>query len=224
MTRDSSQHDPSRIVDRSENASRDGAHASSSSLAWSLRGLGFVALVGLGVLLRWSWADWPNFSPVAGLALTAGVLLRSRVLAIAVPLITMLLSDLVLGGYDLPVMLTVYACLMVPGLMGDRYAAWQLSTPTRPVWRSALLGGVAGVALGVVSATLFFVVTNAAYWLFMTRGAGSLWDAYLAAVPFYRASLTSDILVGASGVMLASGLRAAWRTASRSSAVAVVEN
>src|SRR5262245_47084799 len=40
-----------------------------------------------------------NFSPVAAAALFAGVTLKARWLAIAVPLVAMLLSDAVLGGY-----------------------------------------------------------------------------------------------------------------------------
>src|SRR5262249_22778167 len=42
----------------------------------------------------------PNFTPVAASALFAGAVLRSRTLALAVPLAAMVVSDLVLGWHD----------------------------------------------------------------------------------------------------------------------------
>ena len=66
-------------------------------------------LVCMGVVLRLGLEDYPNVSPVAALALLAGYILRGRVLALAVPLIVLTMSDLYFGGYAPKVMVSVYA-------------------------------------------------------------------------------------------------------------------
>ena len=57
-----------------------------------------------------------NFSPVAAAALFAGAVLGRRWLAIAIPVIAMLIGDLVQGFYDLRVMAVVYAALALPAV------------------------------------------------------------------------------------------------------------
>src|SRR5262249_51915770 len=76
--------------------------------------MGLVAL-GVGVV----WAPPPQiFTGVAARALFAGGVLRSRTLALAVPLAAMVVSDLVLGWHDWRVMGVVYAALALPALLG----------------------------------------------------------------------------------------------------------
>ena len=56
-------------------------------------------LVSIGIVFRVVLQDYPNVSPVAALALLAGYLLSSRVLALAVPLTVLMVSDLYFGAY-----------------------------------------------------------------------------------------------------------------------------
>ena len=58
-----------------------------------------------------------NVAPVAAAALLAGAVLP-RKWAIAVPILALLASDVFLGAYKLPVMLTVYACFALTAFMG----------------------------------------------------------------------------------------------------------
>jgi hypothetical protein len=143
----------------------------------------FAGLVGVAVGSRFLEIA-PNFAGVAAAALLAGVVFRSRAVALGVPLTAMLISDLWLGGYAPLVMLAVYACLAAPALLGR------------------LLGQRPGVArlltTGVGCSTLFFLVTNFAVWL-TGGGIGSgrtlagLVECYLAAIPFYRMTVLGDL-------------------------------
>ena len=72
-----------------------------------------MGIIGLDVVARLA-PHAPNFTPVAASALFAGAVLRSRALALAVPVAAMLATDAVLGGYDWRVMGVVYAALALP--------------------------------------------------------------------------------------------------------------
>jgi hypothetical protein len=129
----------------------------------------------------------PNVTPVAAMALFGGAFLASRRLAYFLPLAAMLLSDVVLGVtlygkavfFSQPV---VYACLLATVAMGklirDR--------------RSPLHVGVVTLA----SSVLFFVVTNFSVWASGHRypkTLAGLESCYVAAIPFFRNSLTGDM-------------------------------
>jgi hypothetical protein len=139
-----------------------------------------LSLVALDVVARLT-PHAPNFTPVAGSALFAGVALRSRSLAPAVPLAAMLVSDLVLGSYDWRVMGVVYAALALPALLG----MWART-------RSAAL--LAPLAL--CSSLLFFVSTNFAVWAWSGMYAhdlGGLIRCYVAALPFLQNTVMGDM-------------------------------
>lgn len=75
----------------------------------------------------------PNVSPVAASALFAGMMLRSRALALVVPLAAMLIGDFFAGFYDWRVMAVVYAALTLPavaGILARRYRASRVVVPT----------------------------------------------------------------------------------------------
>ena len=175
---------------------------------WSV----FALLVIGGAWLRVALQEIPNFAPVAGLALFSGYFFRSRWLAVFVPLGVMGLSDLWVGGYDLRVMVTVYAMLTVPVFAsGVLRSTFQLA-PGR--WREtfAAVGGLVGSSL--LSSVLFYLVTNFAVWCcydyYATNGAG-LAECYLRALPFFRYTLAGDLcfstlLFGAYSFAVASSL------------------
>jgi hypothetical protein len=60
-----------------------------------------MSLVGLDVVARLA-PHAPNVTPIAASAVFAGMVLRSRALALAVPISALLLSDLVVGSYARP--------------------------------------------------------------------------------------------------------------------------
>jgi hypothetical protein len=139
-----------------------------------------MGLVGLDVVARVT-PHAPNFTPVAASALFAGAVLRSRALALAVPVAAMLASDAVLGGYDWRVMGVVYAALALPALLGR----WGRA-------RDAIM--LAPLALA--SSLIFFVTTNFAVWAFSsmyTPDLAGLIHCYVSALPFLQNTVIGDI-------------------------------
>jgi hypothetical protein len=140
-----------------------------------------AGLIGLDVVAR-LLPHAPNFTPVAASALFAGVVLRSRVLALLVPVLAMLLSDLAIGGDDWRISGVIYAALVLPAAFG--------------IWARRLRTPVALAPLVVASSCIFFVATNFAVWAFSGMYAHTvdgLARCYLAALPFFQYTIMGDV-------------------------------
>lgn len=124
---------------------------------------------------------WPNFTPVAAVALFAGAQIDNRRLAVIVPLAALFLSDWILGFY--PGMPFVYTGFLISILIG--FVLRRHSTVT-------------GIAFGAVaSATVFFLLSNLGVWWAMglyPKTPAGLMEAYLAGIPFLRETLASNAL------------------------------
>ncbi len=156
-----------------------------------LTGFVLMAVIGWGRAL----IDIPNFHPVMAVALFAGYFFSRRWLAVVVPGAAMLLTDwLYFGGYHWPVMVTVYACLLMPVALGR----WQQHFVTRRVsgrWTMAI--SIVGCSL--VSAGLFFIATNLAFWFsfgLYENSAVGLLACYVTALPFLKWTLLSNLMFG----------------------------
>jgi len=121
-----------------------------------------------------------NFAPVAAVAIFGGALLPRR-FAVAVPLAAMMASDLIIGLHDLiPITWGCYALIALAS------SVWM----KKPAFGRGL-----GLALG--GSVLFFVVTNLGVWWtsgMYARTAQGLERCFTLAVPFFRATLLSDLL------------------------------
>jgi hypothetical protein len=140
-----------------------------------------MSLVGLDVVARLA-PHAQNVTPIAASAVFAGMVLRSRALAVAVPLSAMLASDLVTGAYDWRIMGVVYAALALPALAARCERA-------RPV--------VVLAPLVLSSSLLFFATTNFAVWAFSGMYAHDLHGlvlCYVAALPFLWNTVAGDAL------------------------------
>ncbi len=152
--------------------------------------IGFGCLVVIGVGLRWSLQDYPNVSPVAALALLAGCVFSRRTIAVAVPLLIMLVSDLKFGSYDVLTMLAVYGCLTVPVLAGP-WLRKQIQSQRRMI-SVIITAGASGITCSVI----FFIITNFAVWLSSSMYPASLdgfVQCYSQAIPFFRHTLMGDL-------------------------------
>jgi hypothetical protein len=143
--------------------------------------LGLVALlVGIGVAAR-LLPHVPGVWPVAASALFAGRMLRLPLLALLVPVLATVLSNLVLPGDDGRVLLVVAAALCVPALLGmltRRYGAL-------PV-----------IAAMLASSLVFFTATNFAVWAFQGMYPHTwqgLVECYVAALPFLDRTVIGDL-------------------------------
>jgi hypothetical protein len=124
-----------------------------------------------------------NFSAVMAVAFFAGAYFSNKRLSVIVPLVAMLLTDLVLGVYDWKLMLAVDGSFVVSIVLGQFYA----KRPSLLRWTGVLLG----------SSLLFFLVTNAAVWIFgdgtfYSHSLNGLIDAYVMGLPFFRDRLIGD--------------------------------
>jgi len=158
----------------------------------------FVGLLALGLASR-AWIDTPNFKPVAAIALFSGFYFRHSIVAMTLIIATLAISDLGLGGYWLPVMLTVYASLCIPAVWGHFIRVTKLK---RFAFVSSLLGA------SLASSLVFFLASNFACWLstgMYTIDYQGLVNCFAAALPFFRMTLYSDLLFtgGIFGVWLA---------------------
>ncbi len=123
-----------------------------------------------------------NMTPVGALALFAGVYLPRRWGWVA-PIGILLVSDVWLGGYELPVMLSVYGSFVAITIIGAQLR--QSSFVTRMI------------AGPLASATLFFLVTNFAVWAatpWYSKNFAGLMTSYTLALPFWRNMFFGDIL------------------------------
>ena len=132
----------------------------------------------------------PNFTPLAAIALFSGAYISNRLLAVAMPIVAMLLSDALMGfnGWVFTEqVVTVYATYTLIAL-----AAFALRNN-----KSAIR-----VGLGSLSASIFFfITTNFATWmggyfhspaLYPMNGFG-LTECFTAAIPFFQNTLAGDL-------------------------------
>jgi hypothetical protein len=146
----------------------------------------FALLVAIGVAGRWGQPEW-CVTPTAAAAIFAGLYFSRIAIAVMVPVTILAVSDLLLPAYDsIPVMIATYVVMIVPVWFGrmQRSEHSRLSTFAR--W----------VLIGILPATLFYLVSNFAVWAFQSsyeKSLAGLTHCYLAAVPFYRWMLAGDI-------------------------------
>jgi hypothetical protein len=142
-----------------------------------------VALVALCVVLR-LLPHPPNFAPVGATAVFAGRTLPPAI-AVLVTLVAMFISNLglaLLHGYAVVSAVTpfVYAGFVVQTLLGRGL-------------RRRRGGAIAAATLGAI---VFFTVSNFGVWLggFYGLTAAGLVACYVAALPFFAATLVGDVL------------------------------
>ncbi len=137
-------------------------------------------LIIFGVALRFA-PHPPNFAPIAAIALFGGLYLNKK-MAFALPIATMLVSDLFIGFYSWKMMTAVYLSFLAMvgiGLLVKRNK--KLST---------VLGGT------LLGSLLFFLVTNGAVWGFGTmypHSLSGLMSSYTMAIPFFKNTLMGNL-------------------------------
>lgn len=130
----------------------------------------------------------PNFTAVGAMALFAGVLMPNRWMSLLVPMITLLLTDLVLGFHN--TMWAVYGSFAIITMMG-----WMLSK------RQNVMNMVGA---SVVAALFFFFATNAAVWMmdinsptpFFSADFTGLMACIDMGLPFLKNQILSQALFG----------------------------
>lgn len=152
----------------------------------------FSGLVLAGSLARVLLSDWPNFAPVAAMALFAGYFFRSRAVALFVPLTVMGISDFFIGSYDWHMMAIVYGALTLPVFGRGALRRWfSLDNGASP------LRATAGLLTSSLGASIsFFTISNFGAWVFYgtyEHTFAGLTHCYVQAIPFFRYTLAGDL-------------------------------
>lgn len=123
----------------------------------------------------------PNFTPIVALALFGGVYL-SRKTAFIIPIAAMLISDRLIGFYQLELMASVYGSFLLSVILGfwlKRHKKWYTITGS-----------------SIVSSFLFFIITNFAVWAFTpwyVKTFSGLIESYVMGLPFLRNTILGDL-------------------------------
>jgi hypothetical protein len=157
------------------------------------------------VLLRFAPVPVQNFSAMGALAVLCGVHVRSPWLAFLLPLAARLVSDVILQiqtGYGF------YSTMLFD------YAAYGLIVLAGRCIRPA--GLFAGAGTGLLSAAIFFVVSNFGVWCLPFNGIQmypqtlpGLLDCYIKGLPFARGTFLSDVLLTPAFLAIAAAVQAA---------------
>ncbi|MBK7211908.1 MAG: hypothetical protein IPH88_01130 [Bacteroidales bacterium] len=139
-----------------------------------------VGLILFGAFLR-LMPHWPNFTPIAAMALVGGSFIKRKDLAMIIPVLSMLISDAIIGFHG--VMFPVYISFIL--IVGLGYLLRSGITPL----------SVAGASL--LSSLLFFLITNFAAWssglMPYSVDFPGLIQAYIAGLPFFLNGILGDL-------------------------------
>ena len=125
-----------------------------------------------------------NVTPIAALALFAGYAVVDRRMALLMPLLALLLSDVLIGFHG--TMVFVYIAFVMTVLIGHFVRRYTGMMP------------VIIAALG--SSVLFFIVTNFGVWFMAdlySSDLSGLLQAYVMGSPFFRNTLLGDLVFNA---------------------------
>jgi hypothetical protein len=145
-----------------------------------------LGLIALSALSRSGFMPW-NMALVGSASLFAGARLPLR-WALAVPMVSMLVSDIIIDSSNGRAAftferLTIYASYLLIVALG------------RLMHKDSNLLKVGALAL--TGSAIFFVASNFGYWVSapdVPHTPDGLWFSYLAAVPFWRNTLLSDMI------------------------------
>jgi hypothetical protein len=134
-------------------------------------------LIGIGLRLL---PHSPNFTPVAAIALFGGVYLSKKI-ALSLPIVIMFISDIFIGAYEPKLMIFVYGSFVLCVALGFWLKKYNKLT--------VALGG------SVLSALMFFFLTNFAVWAFTpwyAKTFSGIIQCYLMALPFLKNTLLGN--------------------------------
>jgi hypothetical protein len=138
-----------------------------------------------------------NFSPMVGMALFAGAIFTDKRLAFALPLFSMLLSDIMFEVFNI-----------ADGFWGwgqlAGYGIFALITVFASTLKKVNLVNVIGYS--IASSVIFFLLSNLSFFLIdnpvyhtYTQDFSGFITCYVSALPFFRTSLIADLVY--SGVL-----------------------
>jgi hypothetical protein len=123
---------------------------------------------------------WPNFTPIAAMALFGGTYFSKKYLAFLIPMAALFISDMILGFHSY--MIAVYLSFAV-------IVGFGFMLRNRVKIGSLLLASVG-------SSIVFFLITNFAVWIgspFYPQNFAGLLESYTAGLPFLNNGILGDL-------------------------------
>jgi len=120
----------------------------------------------------------PNFTPILASAIMAPLLVKDRMIGVAIPILAMFISDILLGFH--PFQFAIYFTIFTIGLaspMEKNYVKLGLMAIGGSVW--------------------FFITTNFAVWIILDsypKTIEGLMTSYILAIPFFKNTIISTFL------------------------------
>ncbi len=148
---------------------------------------GLIIFISLLAFLGRFLPHLPNFSPLYASLIFSGAY-ASRMRWAFLPLLALLVSDFFIGFYAWPIMLAVYLSLTANIFIGRKL--------------KKNLNALSVLNASLLSALLFFVITNTAVWYLGTwysHDISGLMSCYTLAIPFFKTTIASTVLY--SGLM-----------------------
>ena len=140
---------------------------------WNTRLTVITGIILAGAFMRLI-PHWPNFTPIAAMALFGGAYMGKKYLAFAVPFAAMLLSDLIIGFHNS--MLAVYIAFGITVSIG-------LYIKNRMNARNI-------IGASLTSSVVFFLITNFAAWIsspfLYSSDISGLMQSYVAGLAFFN--------------------------------------
>ncbi len=139
----------------------------------------------------------PNLEPIGAAALFGGAMLSSKYLKYLVPLLALFIGDIIIASLAptfsahlfSPTFVAIYVAFIAAVFIGQKV-----------IGKAPKVKSVAGGA--ILSSVIFFVVTNFVVWMDPTfalypKTLSGLSACYIAAIPFYKMTLLSNLLFSA---------------------------
>jgi hypothetical protein len=139
---------------------------------------------------------WPNFTPVAAIAILAGAYIGNRLLAFALPVLAMIVSDI------LTIQLINFQYITIPeyfnsaGTLLIYFSVIVMTALGLMIANRRSFASVAGVS--ALSAIVFFIISNFGVWLGNTlpKTAAGLMATYELGIPFFANNLAGNLFFG----------------------------
>jgi hypothetical protein len=164
--------------------------SSSRNIILALIGISLIAIL-FRTVFSGFFGQFPNFTPIAALALFSGAMLWNRKWMFVFPIGAMLISDTIKeikapGTGFYPDMAFVY---------GSFFAIIAIGMLIRNSKKPLNI-----VAASLAGSILFFIVTNFGAWMSIpeyTRNFSGLMTSYVAGLPFFKFTLAGDLFFNA---------------------------
>lgn len=141
-----------------------------------------------------------NFSPIIGMAIFAGAVIKDKRMAFILPIISMFLSDVMFEVFNITIGFWGWGQLVGYGILA-------LITVIAFNLKKINVVSVLGYSIG--SSVIFYLLSNLSFFIFdnpvyhtYPQNANGFIQCYVQALPFFRTSLIADLIY--SGVLFGS--------------------